>query len=261
MQEEKRKKPSATYLALRWLIWLFSPRMRVEGAENLPEEPCVIVGNHSQMYGPIACELYSPRKRYTWCAGEMMAWKEIHGYAYKDFWSFKPKAVRWWYKFLSYVITPLAVCLFNNAETIPVYHDTRILTTFRTTVRRLEEGADIVIFPEHNVKNNNILYELQDRFIDVARMYFKKTGQAIEFVPLYIAPRLKKMIYGKPVRFDPAAPIAEERRRICACLTEEITGIALAQPVHTVIPYRNIPKKYYPTNTPLSEITYEETTC
>ena len=48
------KKTSWIYKVLRWLIWLFSPKYRLEGTENLPDEPCVIVGNHSHMYGPIA---------------------------------------------------------------------------------------------------------------------------------------------------------------------------------------------------------------
>ena len=47
------KKTSWIYKVLRWLIWLFSPKYRLEGTENLPDEPCVIVGNHSHMYGPI----------------------------------------------------------------------------------------------------------------------------------------------------------------------------------------------------------------
>jgi len=56
------------------------------------------------------------------------------------------------------------------------------------------------------------------------------------------------MHLGKPIRFDPDAPMEEERMRICRYLMDEITGIAVSLPEHTVIPYRNIPKKYYPRN-------------
>ena len=92
------KKTNCLYRVIRRLVRLFSPRFRVAGTENLPEEPCVIVGNHSQMYGPIAGELYTPGKHYIWCAGEMMHRKEVPAYAYQDFWSGKPKALRWFYK-------------------------------------------------------------------------------------------------------------------------------------------------------------------
>ena len=236
------------YRMIRWLVWVCYPKMEVVGVENLPGEPAIIVGNHTKMNGPIACELYFPTERYTWCAGEMMHLKEVPAYAYQDFWSGKSKAVRWFYKLLSYLIAPLSVCVFNQANTIGVYHDTRIVSTFKNTVKRLEEGASIVIFPEHDVPHNHIVCEFQDRFIDVAKLYYKRTGRALAFVPLYIAPYLKKMYLGKPIWFCPDNPIQQERKRICEYLMAEITDIACSLPLHTVVPYQNIPKKDYTTN-------------
>lgn len=250
---------AAVYRVIKWLVWLFYPKMRVEGTENLPEEPAVIVGNHTQMNGPIACELYFPGKRYTWCAGEMMHRKEVAAYAFQDFWSKKPRWIRWFYRLLSYLITPLSVCVFNHADTIGVFHDSRIISTFKNTVKRLQEGASVVIFPEHDVPYNHILCEFQDRFIDVAKMYFKRTGKAIAFVPLYIAPKLKTMFLGKPIRFRPDTPMEEERNRICSYLMEEITKIACALPEHVVIPYSNIPKRQYGTNIPKEATVHAQT--
>lgn len=238
------------YKAIEALVRLFYPKMEVVGTENLPDEPAIIVGNHTQMNGPIACELYFPGDRYTWCAGQMMHLKEVPGYAYRDFWSKKPKGIRWFYKILSYLIAPLSVCVFNNAKTIAVYRDSRIISTFRDTVEKLQEGSSIIIFPEHDEDYNNILCQFQDKFIDVARIYYKKTGTELSFVPLYIAPYLKKMYIGKPIRFCSSAPIKEERERICNYLMEEITKIACSLPQHTVVPYRNVPKKLYPSNIP-----------
>ena len=85
---------------IRGAVKLFYPKFNIEGRENLPDEPCLIVGNHSQMNGPIVCELYPPCPCCTWCAGEMMELKEVPAYAYKDFWSEKPRAVRCFYKLL-----------------------------------------------------------------------------------------------------------------------------------------------------------------
>lgn len=250
----EKKKTSVLYRAVKRLLWLFYPKMEVIGTENLPQDASIIVGNHTQMNGPIACELYFPDNRYTWCAGQMMYLKEVPGYAYQDFWSQKPKWTRPFYKMLSYIIAPLSVFVFNNANTIPVYRDARIITTFKKTVTRLSEGANVVVFPEHDVKYNHIIYDFQDKFIDIAKLYYKKTGKELAFVPLYIAPKLKKMYLGKPIRFCASRPMEEERRRICDYLMKEITEIACGLPEHTVIPYRNIPKKYYPSNIPKEEI-------
>ena len=254
---ENKKKPWL-FRAIKYLVRLFYPKIDVVGMENLPDEPVVIVGNHTQMHGPIACELYFPDNCYTWCAGQMMKLKEVPEYAYTDFWSQKPKYIRPLFKLVSYIIPPLSVLVFNNARTIAVYKDNRILSTFRESIAKLQDGNSVVIFPEHDKKYNNIIYDFQEGFVDVARLYYKRTGKELSFVPLYIAPKLKKMYLGKPIKFSADAPIAEERHRICDYLMNEITEIARSLPEHTVIPYRNIPKKYYPTNI-RKEAEYENT--
>lgn len=252
------KKISPLYRVIKWCIKTCYPKITVEGVENLPEEPVIIVGNHTQMNGPIACELYTPGDHYIWCAGQMMHLKEVPAYAFQDFWSQKPKYTHPFYKALSYLIAPLSVVVFNNANTIGVYHDTRIVGTFKNTITRLQEGASVVIFPEHDVKYNHIVYEFQDRFIDIAKLYYKRTGKELAFVPLYIAPNLKKMYLGKPIRYRADQPMDQERKRICDYLMNGITEIACALPEHTVVPYRNIPKKDYPSNIP-KESAHEKT--
>ena len=251
------KKTSAMFRFIKLCVKLFYPKTQVEGVENLPDEPAVIVGNHCQMNGPIVGELFVPGEPYIWCAGEMMHLKDVPEYAFRDFWSQKPKWTHPFFKLLSYIIAPLSVCVFNNARTIGVYRDTRILSTFKNTVKKLREGKNVVIFPEHDVKHNHIVYDFQDKFIDIAKLYYKKTGKELSFVPMYIAPNLKKLCLGKPVQFCAAEPIDKERSRICIYLMDEITAIAESLPEHTVVPYRNIPKKEYPSNI-AKECVYEK---
>ena len=213
------------------------------------------------MNGPIACELYFPGKHDTWCAEQMMHLKEVPGYAFQDFWSQKPKGIRWFYRILSYLIAPLSVCVFNNANTIPVYRDIRLRTTFRLSMERLQAGSSMIIFPECSQPHNNIVNCFQDKFVDLARLYYQKTGVELAFVPLYIAPALKKMVLGEPIRFCAQAPIKAERTRICSYLMDRITETAQALPEHTVVPYCNIPKKEYPSNLPKGASADENTCC
>ncbi len=236
------------YRLIRWLVWLFYPKTQIINPENLPQEPCILVGNHAQMNGPIVSELYIPGRHTTWCISQMMELKEVPAYAFQDFWSQKPKAVRWFYKLLSYVIAPISVCVFNNARTIPVYKDTRVMTTFKRTVNALMEGTSVVIFPEHDVPHNHIVCQFQDKFVDVARPYWKKTGKPLKFVPMYMAPSLKNVYIGQPTAYCPDVPIDQERSRICDYLMDSITEMAQSLPLHTVVPYPNIPKKDYPKN-------------
>ena len=241
------------YTVVRWLIRLFYPKITLVGTENIPNQPCLLVGNHAQMNGPIIGDLYIPEKRSIWCAGAMMHLKEVPSYAYQDFWSEKPKSIRWFYKLLSYVIAPLSVGIFNQPHIIGVYRDSRIMSTFRRTVSALADGANVVVFPEQNQPHNHIVNDFQEGFADIARLYTRRAGTPLPFVPMYVAPNLKKVCFGTPITFCPDNPKEQERRRICDHLMDEITRLAEALPLHTVVPYNNISKTKYPTNIPRKE--------
>ena len=172
--------------------------------------------------------------------------KEVPAYAYQDFWSKKPKYIRWFFKIISYLIAPLASYVLNQADTIAVYKDVRLMATYRTTMEKLEEGANIVLFPECPQEYNNIVNEFQDKFVDVARLYYKKTGKKLNFIPTYNAQSLKKVVFGKPIQYNPDIDIKEQRTIICDYLKSEITKLAKELPVHRVTPYNNISKKNYP---------------
>ena len=239
----EQKQVSLLYKIIKGLVRIFYRKMKVVGLENLPEKNAIIVGNHTQMNGPICGELFMPENCYTWCAGEMMHLKEVPAYAFSDFWSQKPKCLQPFYRFLSYLIAPLAACIFTNARTIAVYRDMRIMSTFKETLKTLENGRNVLI-----------LYTFQENFINVAKLYYKKTGISLIFVPMYIAPKLNSMYIGKGIRFESINKIEEERKRISDYLSDEITKIARELPEHTVIPYRNIPRKYYLSNKDITEV-------
>lgn len=243
------------YHCTRGLVRIFYRRPRFERLENLPDGPCVIVGNHTQMHGPIIAELYIPGDRAVWCNSEMMTLAQVPDYAFQDFWSDKPVSVRWLFRLLSYAIAPLSVCIFNNAKCVPVYHDARVMTTFRETVKRLSDGQRIVIFPESDPPHNEIIYELQDRFIDLGYMFHRQTGKALAFVPMYIAPALKSVVFGEPLFYDAAALPGEERERLREGLIDAITHLARSLPRHRVVPFRNMPKNRYPMSQPEEEAT------
>ncbi len=89
--------------------------------------------------------------------------------------------------------------------------------------------------------------------MDVALLHYKKTGEALRFVPMYLCPALKKMVFGSPVVFEPGIPLAQERARICEELMDEITRLALSLPKHRVVPYPNMPTREYPQSMPLTD--------
>ena len=234
------------YRASCALISFLFPKPEFTGLENLPKgRPCIIAGNHAHVYGPFYAELYLPFERTIWCIAEMMDMKALPDYAFRDFWSKKPRWCRWFYRLLSYAIAPLCVSVLKHAHCIGVYKDNRLLSTMRESLKRMKAGDNIVIFPEEDIPHNDIVWEFQEGFVNLASLYVRQTRQPVEFVPMYIAPALRKVCFGKPIAFDSDADLEAERTRICNALMDAITDMARALPRHRAVPYPNIPKRRY----------------
>ena len=92
---EEMKKQSFTYKTLKFFINIFYKKRKFEGLENINEEPCIIIGNHAQIHGPLIAEVQFPLKRKTWCIGNVLTKKEFIEHAKTDFWGLKPKCIRW----------------------------------------------------------------------------------------------------------------------------------------------------------------------
>jgi hypothetical protein len=234
------------YRFIKVIVTTFFRKRKYIGIENLPNEACLVIGNHAQMNGPLASECYYPRKNKTWCIGQMMNIKEAPSYSYDDFWPNKNWFNKPIYKVLSYIISPIMVYVLSKADTIAVYKDSRIITTFKHTVEELANGNHIIVFPENPNPYNEILNDFQDKYIDIAKLYYKKYGKLLNFVPMYNCPDLKKLVIGKPIQFNPDMDMAEQRLSINNYLKNEITTIAKDLPRHKVYPYANIRKKNYP---------------
>ena len=236
------KKKGLFFRFIAFWVRCFYRRCEFIGVENIPNEPCVFVGNHSHMHTPVMAECYFLVKKLTWCDAPMFDKKAFKEYAYRVFWGGKPK---WFHKIIAWVLAPLVAYIFKNADALPVYRDMRIVKTYKASVDCFLQGNSVLILPERPEEHNEILNKFNEYFVDVARFYYKSSNKELLFAPMYYAPKLKKTIFGNAIRFNGSASIEEERQRICTYLIEEITRIAKELPVHTVIPYNTMPKKQY----------------
>ena len=226
VKRKVNKQKPRFYVFLKKTVAFFYGKKRFEIPKDILEEPTVIVGNHAQMHGPLMFELYYPKQKKIWCIGQMMNRKEIPEYAMQDFWPYKGKVVRWFYKLLSHLMARPLAYIFNNADCIAVYKDARIMNTLKQSVYALKDGESLVIFPEKRQDFNDIINEFQDNFIDVARLYYKNTNKELAFTPAYVTPKLKKVVLGKPIKYNSSLSSDEKKKIIVEYLKEQITIIA-----------------------------------
>lgn len=212
-------------------------------AEEVVPGSCII-GNHCQLWGPVTYQLYYPRDKRIWCTGHVLQKEGSREYALKEFWGDKPKWTQPFWRFIARAFVPhLVVPLLQSADTLGVFHDIRLRNTFNDACACLEHGVDNIIFPESHNEGNGIVMQFHPNFVDIARLYKRRTGKDLLFYPAYLAPTLQKVLVGHPVKYDASRPPEEERVRVQDEITKEITRLALSLPRHQVCPYLNLPKK------------------
>src|SRR5690554_6333513 len=240
----RRQKPALLFRIIFFFVHLFYVKIQVHAKEAL-EEGSIYVANHAQINGPIVSYLYHPNKKKIWVISDMCHIKTVPSYAMEDFWGHKKKPFRFFYKILSYLIAPLSVHIMKNGGTIPVYRSMAISKTFQKTMESLQAKEDVVIFAENRSPYNHIINDFSENFVDVAKIYFKRHQKRLNFYPVYICPKLKKMMIGSKITFDETKDIVEERSKVTRHLKDEITSMALSLPRHKVIPYDAKEKRKY----------------
>ena len=68
----------------------------------------------------------------------------------------------------------LSESIFKSADALAVYKDARLFSTFKDTMKALQDGFDVVIFPENPKEYNEIVNDFQLHFVDVAKLYYGK---------------------------------------------------------------------------------------
>ena len=235
----------------KFVLFFFKGRVNKSTVEYLePFEPGnIMISNHAQMWAPIYYEIKISHKRF-WCTQEVLHYKGCGDYAYKDWWSHMPVIIRPLFWLIAHLfVQPLAPKLFRCADTLPVYRDIRLRDTFNYSLESLEAGYTNIITPETHIPGNNIVNSFLPNFVDIARLYYKKTGKCLKFYPSYLALTLNKIVVGHPIVYNPNNNFKDEKTRIVQELEQAIYDIAISLPEHKVVPYENLTKKQWLTNT------------
>lgn len=211
--------------------------------EEVPEEAGVFVCNHAAIRGPVMMTLDFPRPHKTWAVSLSMNKEAAKSYAFHDVFFGESRKHKWFYRFLSRIVAIALPPLVRGAQTIPVYHDTRILNTFKQSVKTLEAGEDLVIFAEKPERYSQFVCRINDGFISLAAMYYRRTKKILKFYPVYVEKKSGQICVGKPVAYDPEEPMDAQKERIGCYLTENIHRLGRSLPPHKPVPF--VPQRWY----------------
>ena len=215
------------YRVLSAMIRGVTPRMKTIWEEPFDGEPCVFVGNHAGAFGPIdMCVKFPLRdQNFIWMNASVLHPKEVPAYVRQDYW-WKPgcKLEPLYNATLPYIAAALLPPILRLAPTVPVYHDMRVMTTMRQSIRHLKEGHNLVIFPEQPSGYQSHHDWINTGFLQVAPMYYKATGKVLKFYPVHLDYHKHVFKVAKPIAFDPERTLEEQMPALVEVLAKGLRG-------------------------------------
>lgn len=184
-----------------------------------PDNPVVFLGNHAEIYGPIASALCFPVPVRFWVISRMMfKKKDVRAYLYENTFSKKTYLPIFVRKLLAWYLGWLSVNVMNALRAIAVYRDSpmKLRQTLRESVEALEQGENLMIFPEHPegkyVKGG--ISELSPGFVMLAEAWWKKTGKKMRMMPVFANREKRTFTFGEEIVYEPENGYAAEQERI-----------------------------------------------
>lgn len=231
-------------LGIKLVILLLRPFFycKLVGKEQVkldPDTACVFTCNHSEIFGPVVTNLFIPFTFRPWVISEMAVMEETAEYLYT--YTFKrqkwlPESLK---RPLSRFVTPPLNWIMASIECIPVYRNRPrdLINTFRDSAAAMEAGDNLLIFPEDpndpSLKENGYVREgvgpFFKGFVNVAQIYYRRTGKCAQFYPLYADKRRRRLTFGKPIRYNPDNTPVVEQERVSSHLWQEMHRLSQLQ--------------------------------
>jgi len=202
-------------------------------------EPAVFCPNHAGAFGPLEICVHFPmrEKLHPWMNAGMMNAKEVPAYVRQDYW-WKPGC--FWEPVLTrtlpYIAAAIIPPVLRSVPGVPVYHDMRVIKTFRKSIQYLRHGGHLVIFPEQPDGFQSHSPKLNSGFLQIAPMAYQQLGLRLKFYPVHIDYKKRVFRVAAPAAYDPEVSLAEQAPRILEVLRAGIQPGSMEREEHQARP-------------------------
>lgn len=225
----RRRRLRPLFHLIKWIVSMKFERDEFVWLCDKPTEPVFYVSNHTKVHAPIMMILSNEPKARLWANCYFISYKSYYGHMIKKVLKDRPML-----KPLGILLSPLVIDAFRGIEPIPVYHDINVKITFDKSLETMQNGMNMVVFPERTENRvNDYLWDFNRGFVTVGEYYYRHTGKLLKFYPMYCCPELHKYLVGEPITFNPDSPPKLERERVCLYLQDKIREMADSLPPHT----------------------------
>ncbi len=217
----RRKKRKLYFRVLKKLM---KPRYKEPTFIYLGKEittGALILSNHEGTDAPMSLELYLDRPIRMWGAGEMNSGIiELYKYQTKVYYHEKKHWNLALARTFCLIASPLTHLFYSGLDLISTYKDLRFLRTLKESLKALQSGDNIIIYPEDS--KNGYLAELEgfhEGFVMLAE-FCKKRGYDVPIYVTYFRKSDLVYIIDKPVYYSELSSNGETRAEIAKKLCD-----------------------------------------
>ena len=210
------------------IVRAFIPKVQVEWEVPFDGEPGVFVANHDRAMGPLEMALNFPLREQSpiWIFADPLSRETTPAYVRQDhWWREGTRLAPVWNAIVPPIVSVILPPILRSVPHVAVYHDGRAVRTMKDSLRLMQEGKNMVIFPEiptgygqHDTERIN------EGFLMLLPMYQKRTGKDAKIWPVHIDAAAKKMTVRAPFAMDPARPLQEQTPEISRKILDGIFG-------------------------------------
>ena len=195
-------------------VRLFIPRLEVRWEVPYDGEACVFVANHERAVGPLEMAANFPLRKESpiWIYAAPLSRKTTPEYVRQDhWWDEKGKLAPLWNAVIPPLVSLILPPILRSAPHVAVYHDGRAATTMKESLRQLQSGKNLVLFPEIPTGfGEHDPEKINEGWLMLLPMYAKRTGKPLMIRPVRLDLARKKMMIRAPFGMDPEIPLRDQ---------------------------------------------------
>lgn len=167
-------------------------------SEPLPKK-CIIVSNHDNKSGPMIYEHNLPIKHATWGAYQMLgSYTSRFKYLRNVLYIQKNGIKKGKATFKALFEALFSKRIYRGMKIIPSFPDMRLRRTLDYSMQCLEAGMAVSVYPEDSSEGYfDEMTHFFSGFVMLSEQYYKKYGEDLPVIPVYLCRRKKEIVVGK----------------------------------------------------------------
>lgn len=190
------------------------------------KEPSLILSNHVGSSVPLSLDLYYEKPFRFWGTYEMNSGlRSAYTYLSEVYFHEKKHWNLYLSRIFSLIAAPVCNAYYKGLHLISTYRDCRFRHTIRESERIMDEGYNLVIFPEDSSKGYfDELTGFYAGFVLLCETRLNK-GKDTKIVPAYYKKKEKMHVFGEALSYTALKEAFRDREAIAAHLCEQVNAL------------------------------------